>query len=33
MKPRAYLALLMLFFPLVVYLPIHLLLRTLFARG
>jgi hypothetical protein len=33
MHPRAYLALTMIFFPLVIYLPIHLLLRTLFGRG
>ncbi len=33
MHPRAYLALTMLFFPLVIYLPAHLLLRTLFGRG
>ena len=29
--PRAYLALVMLFFPLVIYLPTHLLLRALFG--
>jgi hypothetical protein len=33
MKPWAYLALLMVFFPLVVYLPTHLLLRMLFTAG
>jgi hypothetical protein len=33
MHPRAYLALTMMFFPLVIYLPTHLLLRTLFGRG
>ena len=33
MHPRAYLVLAMLFFPLVIYLPTHLLLRMLFGRG
>jgi hypothetical protein len=33
MKPLAYLALTMTFFPLVIYLPTHLLLRTLFGGG
>ena len=33
MHPRAYLALTMIFFPVVIYLPAHLLLRTLFGRG
>ena len=33
MKPLAYLALTMAFFPVVIYLPTHLLLRTLFGRG
>jgi hypothetical protein len=33
MQPRAYLALTMILFPLVIYLPTHLLLRTLFGRG
>ena len=31
--PRAYLALAMIFFPVVIYLPTHLLLRTLFGGG
>jgi hypothetical protein len=30
-SPRAYLVLVMLFFPLVIYLPTHLLLRALFG--
>jgi hypothetical protein len=33
MHPRAYLALTMILFPLVFYLPTHLLLHTLFRRG
>jgi hypothetical protein len=33
MKPWIYLVLTMMFFPLVMYLPIHLLLATLFGRG
>jgi hypothetical protein len=33
MHPRAYLALTMILFPVVIYLPAHLLLRTLFGRG
>lgn len=33
LHPRAYLALTMLFFPLVIYLPTHLVLRTLFGRA
>ena len=32
MHPRAYLALVMIFFPVVIYLPTHLLLRALFGR-
>jgi hypothetical protein len=32
MQPRAYLALTMILFPLVFYLPTHLLLRTLLAQ-
>jgi hypothetical protein len=31
--PRAYLALVMIFFPVVIYLPTHLLLRALMGRG
>ena len=31
--PRAYLALVMIFFPVVIYLPTHLLLRALLGRG
>ena len=31
--PRAYLALTMVFFPVVIYVPTHLLLRALFGRG
>jgi hypothetical protein len=33
LHPRAYLALTMIFFPLVIYLPTHLLLRTVFGRA
>jgi hypothetical protein len=33
MHPRAYLALTMILFPLVIYLPTHLALRALFGRG
>jgi hypothetical protein len=33
MHPRAYFALTMIFFPLVIYLPTHLLLRAVFGRG
>ena len=33
MHPLAYLALVMVFFPVVVYLPVHLLLRTLFGSA
>jgi hypothetical protein len=33
MKPGAYVALMMMLFPLVIYLPMHLLLSALFARG
>jgi len=33
MPPRAYLVLIMILFPLVIYLPTHLLMRTLFGRG
>jgi hypothetical protein len=32
MQPRAYLALMMVLFPLVIYLPMHLLLSTVFGR-
>jgi hypothetical protein len=33
LHPRAYLALTMILFPIVIYLPTHLLLRALFGRG